>query len=127
MRHISYIIVCVVMVLSSVACGRQHSAKQAVEEFMESNLKEPSTLTALHFEHFDSTRHITDSVVAVLRHTVSAAAKQYKADVKYADIKPTQSTVFIHATYQCGGKHYADTYYLDQELTGVVAFMSRED
>ncbi len=127
MRTVNYIIICAALVLSFASCGRRHNAEQTVKQFMESNMKEPSSLAELHFEGMDSTHHITDSVVGALRQTAKTSAPQYKACITYATDKASATTMFIKATYKSGGKSYADTYYLNDGLDHVVAFMTRED
>ncbi len=127
MASIKHIIICAAIALPFASCGRQHSAEQTVKGFMEANLKSPTSLDQLHFEGMDSTRHITDSAVNALRQSAKTMAKQYKANISYDTDKASASTVFIRATYKNNGKQYADTYYLNSELSAVVAFMSRED
>ena len=127
MTSIKHIIICAAIALPFASCGRQHSAEQTVKGFMEANLKSPASLDQLHFEGMDSTRHITDSAVNALRQSAKTMAKQYKANISYDTDKASASTVFIRVSYKNNGKQYADTYYLDCELSAVVAFMSRED
>ena len=127
MTSIKHIIICAAIALPFASCGRQHSAEQTVKGFMEANLKSPASLDHLHFEGMDSTRHITDSAVNALRQSAKTMAKQYKANISYDTDKASASTVFVRVSYKNNGKQYADTYYLDSELSAVVAFMSRED
>lgn len=125
MKASIYIIMCSVVLLFA-SCGRQHNAESTVEDFMESNLKEPSELSINKFNRIDSTRYLNDSIVAVIRQKTTATATQYKGGIEYGSEPVGKSLVILRVDYSVGDKGYTDTYYLDKELTRVVAFMSTE-
>lgn len=120
-----YIMVCCCALLLC-ACGQQHNAERVVKDFMERNLKDPSSLTDVEFNDIDSTRHITNDVAATLRRQMAATAAQYKGDIDYGDAPQDGSLIMTSVRYTNGGKSYRDTYYMDRDITNVVAFKSTE-
>jgi len=126
MKASIYIIMCSVVLLLA-SCGRQHNAESTVKDFMEQNLKEPSTLDDINFNDIDSTRYLNDSVVTVMRQTAKSVATQYKSDIQYGSEPIGKSLITARVDYTVGGKSYTDTYYLDKELTRIVAFKSAEN
>lgn len=126
MKTSIYIIMCSVVLLLA-SCGQQHNAESTVKDFMEQNLKEPSSLDDINFNDIDSTRYLNDSVVTVMRQTAKSVATQYKSDIRYGSEPIGKSLITARIDYTVGGKSYTDTYYLDKELTRVVAFKSAEN
>lgn len=125
MRAAIYIIMCSVALLLA-SCGRQHNAESTVKDFMEENLKEPSTLSDVSFNGIDSTRYLNDSIVSAIRQNAQSTATQYKSGIEYGNGSIGKSLVTVRVNYTVGGAVYTDTYYLDKELSRVVAFKSAE-
>lgn len=125
MKAAIYIIMCSFALLLA-SCGRQHNAENIVTDFMEQNLKEPSTLSNVRFNDIDSTRYLNDSIVSAIRQNVKSTATQYKSPIEYGSDDIGKSLVTVRVDYTVGGNSYTDTYYLDKELTSVVAFKSAE-
>jgi len=65
--------------------------------------------------------------VTVMRQTAKSVATQYKSDIQYGSEPIGKSLITARVDYTVGGKSYTDTYYLDKELTRVVAFKSAEN
>lgn len=114
------------VVLLSVSCGKQHDAENLVEDFMENNITEASSITDMDFNDIDSTTHINDSIVTVMRTWAKTNAKQYRQDIDYPSTKAGSCLIMVRVTYKIKEKQYQDTYYLDQRLTNIVAFKSTE-
>jgi hypothetical protein len=109
MRHI-YIIGIAWLLFAS--CGQQYQAKTIVKEFVEESLRHDADY--LDFTSLDSTRAISDSIIDVLH-------RQASKDIKYCERKE-QTLMFMRTTYLLDRDTMSATFYLDKELTGVVAF-----
>ena len=73
MKHI-YLIIGVMLLL--VSCnGRQHTAENAVAEFMAENLSNAKDMKITNFSRLDSTNKVKDSVIVVLRKQADATRK----------------------------------------------------
>lgn len=122
----TYIATCCLALLFA-ACGQQHKAESVVEDFMERNLTDPSALEDLDFNDIDSTRHINDSIVAIMRQATKATAPQYKKTIDYGTKQAVGNVLLVRVNYKVGEKRFTDTYYLDKEMTDVIAFKSMEN
>lgn len=103
------------------SCGPQQEAEELVEQFMKQNMKEELDISGLHFMDIDSTRLVNDSVVISLRQQAKRASR-YQGNIKYAPDQPFKQLITIRAKYYIEEKEYSDTYYLDMDLTRIVAF-----
>lgn len=108
------------------SCGQQHKAESLVKDFMEQNLKDASAMAKIEFNDIDSTRYVNDSIVTVMRRNTKMYALQYKADIKYGDVPMGKMLIMARVNYSIDNKEYSDTYYMDMELTNIVAFKSIE-
>jgi len=108
------------------SCGQQHKAESLVKDFMEQNLKDASALTKVEFNDIDSTRYINDSIVTVIRQNTKKSALQYKTDISYGKVPMDRMLIMARVNYCINNKEYSDTYYMDMELTNIVAFKSVE-
>ena len=109
------------LVLAS--CGPQHQAESAVEEFLQNNIADNSTLQISNYGDLDSTRYLNDSTISALQ-AQEEKSPIYNKGIKYADRKETQMLMFIRVTYNVNGKEHHDTYYLNKEMTEVIAIKS---
>lgn len=100
------------------ACGKQHKAEGVVKDFLSDNLVAQDYRVS--FTEIDSTRHITDSAMTAMRAAASKNAhyKGVKLDAKVSH----GCYVFTRATIVHGRDTIVQTFYLDPELTQVVAF-----
>ena len=103
------------------SCGPKKEAEELVEQFMKQNMKEELDISGLHFMDIDSTRLVNDSVVISLRQQAKRASR-YQGNIKYAPDQPFKQLITIRAKYYIEEKEYSDTYYLDMDLTRIVAF-----
>lgn len=117
MRLYIYII-CVVTVLLTVSCGRQHDAEKTVEEFVAANHTTPDDVDFIKFYDIDSTRILTDSVIVATRERASA---RFRKDISYSKFNGGR-LVYLRAEYKCGTDTLSATFYLQPTLEGVVAF-----
>jgi hypothetical protein len=129
MRKSLYIIIGVTLVLLSVSCGQQHQAKQVIQDFVDQYATEPSTRSSISITKFDSTRVLNDSVIMHMRANADTIQRYHCASrgnqpIKYAD-NPAGKKLFVaRVSYAIDDTEYSDTYYLDEDLSGVVAFKS---
>ena len=120
MKNYLYIIIGISLLLFA-SCGPQQEAEELVEQFMKQNMKEELDISGLHFMDIDSTRLVNDSVVISLRQQAKRASR-YQGNIKYAPDQPFKQLITIRAKYYIEEKEYSDTYYLDMDLTSIVAF-----
>ena len=111
MRRSLYIIIGIAL-LSFAACGRQQQAKSVVKDFVEQSLHK--NVTYLDFADLDSTHTISDSLILMLR-------QRGPKGVKYQERKGI-TLYYLRANYLEEQDSCSTTFYLDRELTGVVAF-----
>lgn len=117
-RHISRFSVCIMAILL-VSCGKQHKAENVVKEFLDENLVTDDY--SVSFSKIDSTRHVTDSMITVMQ---SAAARNriFKKDIKYDTSSKTGKYIFTQTKIYKGKDTISNTFYLDTDLTHVIAF-----
>lgn len=111
MRRSLYIIIGVAL-LSFAACGRQQKAKSVVKDFVEQSLHKD--VTYLDFSDVDSTHTISDSLIQVLRHRGPQGIKYQK--------RRGVTLLYLRTYYLDGQDSCSTTFYLDYELSGVVAY-----
>lgn len=102
------------------SCGQQHDAEQLVKEFMKENMKDASLVSSVDFDKMDSTRLINDSIITRMR-AMTNMSDRYKTDIKYHDVKTNKKLFILRARYNVNEEEWCDTYYLDADLTRVVA------
>ena len=122
MRHSLYIIIGVALLLFA-SCGQQHQAKEVIQAFVDENAAEPSARSSISIAKFDSTKVINDSVILAMRANADTI-KRYKQAIKYAEGQPSRKLFVARISYTIDGAEYSDTYYLDDQLTRVIAFKS---
>lgn len=120
MKQYLYILIGMSLLLFA-SCGPQQEAEELVEQFMKQNMKEELDISGLHFMDIDSTRLVNDSVVISLRQQAKRASR-YQGNIKYAPDQPFKQLITIRVKYYIEEKEYSDTYYLDMDLTRIVAF-----
>lgn len=102
------------------SCGQQHKAESVVEDFMNNNLKDASSLQIMEYGDLDSTRYLNDSIVNKLRSTAKNAP-MYKPDIIFSEDNGHDKLIILRVKYKINDKNYHDTYYLNKELTAVIA------
>lgn len=110
----------VVMLLSVLSCGQQHKAESVVKGFMERNMLDGKKPSNIVFHDMDSTTYITDSLVHVMRNALKQSDR-YSHDIAYSSTKMDSYLKVIRVEYKLDGQKYSDSYYLDNEITGVVS------
>lgn len=121
MRLKGFVLVGFALLLTS--CGQQHEAESLVEDFMKENLADASGLSVVDFGKLDSTRHVNDSAITAMRNVVAVSGK-YKSDIKYEDAPDEKTLFMLRVEYCMYNDTCSDTYYLNRDISGVVAFKS---
>jgi hypothetical protein len=116
MKHI-YIIIGVALLLFA-SCGRQQTAKSIVKDFMETYVEDYSKVSYLDFYDIDSTRNISDSLIQVLHGRTPA---HFSRNINYQQ-RGGKTLWHIRTRYMMNEDTCSATFYIDQKLTGVVAF-----
>ena len=94
------------------ACGQQQQAKSVVKDFVADCLQQDADY--LDFTDVDSTLSVSDSVITALR-------QQGPKGIQYAERKG-KTLKYIRANYLVNDDTLSATFYLDAEMTGVVAY-----
>ena len=119
-KSLSITIVSLVLLLTS--CGQQHEAEALVEDFMDKNMKDEVSINARRFTDIDSTFLLTNDVIQKMRNKAAAGGQRYKKGIKYADGNPTRKLFITRVKYYVDTLECSDTYYLNADLTHIVAF-----
>ena len=118
MKSRAYIIIGVMMLLLA-SCGKQHSAEQTVKAFVEANMEGGgSDISGRDFADLGATKFINDSLIQLMRHR---GAPLFKQGITYPDI-PDGELYYLRMSYVHHGDTLQNTFYLNPELTEVVAF-----
>ena len=117
-----YIIIGIGLLLFA-SCGQQHQAKRVIQEFMDQYAAAPSSHSSISIVKFDSTKVLNDSIIRFIR-TNADTIQRYQHPLKYAEESIGKMLYVARITYSIGDTEYSDTYYLNEHLTGVVAFKS---
>ena len=120
-RQALYIIIGVTLVLLSVSCGQQHQAKQVIQDFVEQYAAEPSACSSISIVKFDSTQTVNDSIIGRMRANADTI-QRYQKSIKYADGAISKKLFIARIEYTVSGEKYSETYYLDDQISRVVAF-----
>ncbi len=111
-----YIIIGVMLFLTS--CGKQYDAEQTVKDFVEANMNNPEKISSRDFGDLGTTRHISDSLIDVMR---QRGAIHYQQGISYGKV-PAGDLYYLRMKYVREGDSLQNTFYLDETLTTVVAF-----
>ena len=104
--------------LLSVSCGRQHDAEQTVKAFVETNMQDGVQISDRDFADLGTTRHISDSLIQMMR---QRGADLFKQGITYPEV-PQGELYYLRMRYVHDKDTLQNTFYLNQELTEVVAF-----
>jgi hypothetical protein len=110
-----------------LGCGKQHTAKQLVSDFIEQNTTVVPSISEVG--SLDSALYVTDEAIVRMR---QSAGKNgiFKSGIRYGERPQNTSTLMmLSVTYTLEGsqhapKEYRQTFYLDPNLTRVVAVKS---
>ena len=111
MKHLSYFIIGVALLLFA-SCGQQQQAKSVVKDFVQNQLHKD--VSYIDFSDVDSTRVLNDSIIEAMR---SRAAK----NIQYQTYQG-KTLMHIRVQYLLDKDTCSATFYLDKEMTGVVAY-----
>ncbi len=115
----AYIIIGGISVLLLLAsCGQQYHAEKTVEAFVEANMEQPEQIAHRDYADVGTTRHINDSLIAMMR---KRGADRFKKGISYGKT-PDGDLFYLRMRYVHNGDTLQNTFYLNQELTEVVAF-----
>ena len=104
--------------LLSVSCGRQHDAEQTVKAFVEANMQGGVQISDRDFADLGTTRLISDSLIGLMR---QRGADLYKQGITYPKTLEGE-LYYLRMSYVHEGDTLYNTFYLNQDLTEVVAF-----
>jgi hypothetical protein len=119
MNRLYIIIGVTAVVLLFSSCGQKHKAEVVVEAFIEQYAKNPAEIQHRDFEHFDSTKVISDSVVIALQ---QRGNELFKNPIPYPVNTAGRMLYHIRMNYVYQGDTLWQTFYLDEGLEHVVAF-----
>jgi hypothetical protein len=116
------IIILFAAVLFLCSCGEQYKAKSTVKAFLKENLTE-SDYSTWRFSDVDSTPQLTPEKV-VLLHQQAQALKPFKKTISYPSYKKKSMLKYTRMMLKANDDTLHCTFYLDNELQQVVAFMA---
>lgn len=124
-KHVFLFLAAGFLALASVGCGKRHSAKKLVENFID-EYAQLSSVSITDVGKLDSTDRVDNSTINALQADVKNGGL-YKPDTKFGR-RPanTKTLLMIRVTLETKDekgekKQYKQTFYLDPELTSVVA------
>lgn len=117
--NIFRIIAFLTLILLVTSCGKQASAEDIVNDFIETNALHPEKIVQREFQRLDSTKFINDSVVMVMQLN---GCELYKADIDYKVKTSGRMLYFLRLKYVYEGDTLRNTFYLDEQLENVVSF-----
>ena len=100
------------------SCGQQYHAEKTVEAFVEANMEQLDQISYRDYADVGTTRHINDSLITMMR---ERGAELFKKDITYGET-PEGDLFYLRMRYVHNGETLQNTFYLNQELTEVVAF-----
>ena len=103
----------VACLLLFASCGQQYKAEQTAKAFIEENMEQPEQITDRDFADIGTTRHISDSLITVMR---QRGAEGFKKNIPQGDL------IYLRMQYVKDGDTLSNTFYLDEELASIVAF-----
>jgi hypothetical protein len=118
MKSRAYIIIGVSALLLFASCGQQHKAESLVSNFVAENIEDPSAISGKDFAELGTTRHLSDSLIKVMR---QRGAANFKKGISYGKI-PSGDLYYLRMSYISNGDTLQNTFYLDSDLSEVVAF-----
>ena len=95
------------LALLLTSCGQQYKAEKTVDK-----------ISGRDFADVGTTRHISDSLIQIMRHR---GAPLFKQGISYGNV-PQGELFFLRMRFIHKGDTLQNTFYLNQELTEVVAF-----
>lgn len=101
------------------SCGKQHKAEAVVKEFINRNIAVKDYYA--DFLKIDSTTHIADSLINRMKLTAEQN-KIFKKGITYGQDPKSGKYAFLPANIYIGKDTIYQTFYLDMELSHVVAF-----
>lgn len=100
-------------------CGSGNKEEKLVSDFLNENLKE-NNISQVMFSKLDSTSHISDSVIGVMRNDIEKS-KLFKNGIKYGNRAKGKKLYFISVNYTASnGKKMKHTFYLDKNTDNIV-------
>lgn len=110
--------ICLFNVLLFASCGQQYKAESTVKDFIEKNIETANQISGRDFADLGKTRHLNDSLIGVMRQN---GAQGFKKGITYPAI-PQGDLYYLRMRYISGSDTLQNTFYLNEELTEVVAF-----
>ena len=107
--------------LLMMSCSEQYKAKGVVKDFLKENLTSTDYSTQ-RFSDVDSTPQLTPEKV-VLLHQQAQALKPFKKTISYPSYKKKSMLKYTRMMLKANDDTLHCTFYLDNELQQVVAFM----
>lgn len=121
-KHVFSLLVVALLAITGTSCDKRHSAKQLVEDFVD-EYSQLSSVSISDVGKLDSTDRVDNTTILSLQSDVKNGGL-YKPDTKFGQ-RPTntKTLLMLRVTLEAKDekKPYQQTFYLDPELTSVVA------
>ncbi len=102
------------------ACSNEDKAHSLVKDFLNDNLSVDFSIDS--YQRFDSTKMVTPAAVQKMRESVTEI-KMYENKPTFADYTEGQQLLYLRVKFTLDDDttKYVQTFYLDNQLQGVVA------
>jgi len=101
------------------SCGKQATAEDVVNDFIDANALHPEKILQREFQRLDSTKFLNDTIVLEMQ---SNGSELYKTDIDYKVKTSGRMLYFLRLKYVYEGDTLRNTFYLDEQLENVVSF-----
>jgi len=119
----SQLILALGLAATLAGCEKKYSERELVTSFLDNNLAN-NAITELTFSDLDSTTHVSDSVIALMR-TKAEVSQTFKKGLKYGERTGTRMLHYISATYYTSnGEKVSQTFYMDRLHQSIVSLKS---
>lgn len=115
--NIKTVVLCASIALLA-SCGKQHKAEGVVKDFLSKSLVAQDYTVSL--SKIDSTKRVSKDAITLMR-TAAGKNKSFKQPIEYGDLGQN-GYIFTRATIAQGRDTMVQTFYLNPEITQVVAF-----
>jgi len=108
------------LLLAFAACGDANKANKAesmIADYMEQNMQ-GGKVTEREYSRLDSTFHVRQKAIMNMRNAQVDGYKQSSA----TPTAPTKKLLYMSIKYKLDGKPRKQTFYFDEQLTGIVCF-----
>jgi len=119
MKRITRIVTCITFTALLIGCGPQKDAERLVDQFIEQYAVEPAAIQNVSYQHIDSTKLVSDSLIGVMQ---QRSHELFKDGIDYPVKSKGNKLYYIRMKFTYKGDTLRQTFYIDEALEHIVAF-----